>query len=273
MSMRRLAIMAAALALAGGAAHAQDADGFASALAGSATVLGQAIGVGESGHPGVLVTGIGHAKLESPPASTFEVNVEGQSASAVQAAAIRDERLRRIREVAQRFGVELDVGESAFSMEVDTAAQAKRMQERATAIRANPGIIVPMVDNSDLMVFVARTGLRFSQPSGEKMAAFLDALKAAGVEDLSTMLGGNPAMAMWRQTFQVLGFGSVGKVDDSIWDKASTDAMANARRQAQQLATAAGRQLGQVEQVVYMTRSQQGSDVTVAVSVRFAFAP
>ncbi len=275
--MRGLLICVAAATLLAGSARAQQADSFAGALAGGANVFGEAIGAAANDRPGILVTGIGHAKLETP-ADVFDVNVDGKAATAVEAAAIRDARLKQLREVAQQFGVTMEIGESAFSMEVDAQAQARQMAEfqaRRAAAVSHPGTPLPAfpVDASrSPQLFAARTGVRFTQPSSEKMAAFLDALKTAGVEDLSGMLNVNPATSMLQQTFQVLGFGTVGKIDDAIWQKAGEDAIADARRQAQSLAAAAGRTLGPAEQVTYMARSSLGKTVTVAVAVRYAFA-
>jgi hypothetical protein len=39
------------------------------------------------------------------------------------------------------------------------------------------------------------------------------------------------------------------------------------------LAAAAGRQLGDVKQILFLTRTIQGSDVSVTVAARFGFAP
>jgi uncharacterized protein YggE len=278
--MKRVLMGAAVLLLAStGAARAQEADGFAGALAAGTNLLGEAIGSAVSDRSGILVTGLGHATLAEAPGATFEVNVDGKSASAVEAATIRDGRLKQLRDVAQKFGVEMETGDSGFSMEPDTAAQAKRFAEnqaaRSTAA-GHPGatpIFNPFDANNVPQLFVAKTGVRFTQPSSERMAAFLDALKAAGVDDLATMLNSNQANSFLRQTFQVLGFGVVGKVDDAVWAKAAADAVANARKQAENLAAAAGRSLGPAEQVTYVARSNVGKGVTVAVAVRFAFLP
>lgn len=70
----------------------------------------------------------------------------------------------------------------------------------------------------------------------------------------------------------MLGFGSTDQIDPALWDRASQDAVAEARRQATVLATAAGRTLGAARQVLVLTRSVQGSTASVTVAVRYAFA-
>ena len=114
--------------------------------------------------------------------------------------------------------------------------------------------------------------MRFRAADPRRLPAFLDALKAAGVDSPSGgLVGGAPAL--FGRSTEVLGFGSLETVDPAIWDRANAAAVAEARRQAQVLAQASGRGLGAVRQVLMLTRTLQGSAAAVTLAVRFAFAP
>jgi uncharacterized protein YggE len=272
--MKRLAILGV-LALVGasaGAVRAQDANAVGGLLAGGVSLAGQAVADAALDRDSVLATGIGHAKAPALSVETFAINVTGRDQSAVQAAVTRDGRLRQLREVAQRFGVEMDVGASNFSLQADVKAQAARQREFQEGQASHPGVFVPM-DTSDLpQMFVAQTEVRFHAPPGDKMAAFLDAVKAAGVDDMSGLVDLNQFNTL-RQTFQAFGFGSTEQVDDSVWNEAAADAVRTARAQAEALAGAAGRRVGAAKQIVFLTRGVSNGDASVSVAVRFGFQP
>ena len=59
---------------------------------------------------------------------------------------------------------------------------------------------------------------------------------------------------------QNTGIGAIDRVDDAVWDQASRAAVAEARRQAMVLATAAGRSLGEANEILSVTRTVQGAD-------------
>jgi hypothetical protein len=198
--------------------------------------------------------------------------VEGTSHSAVEAGKVRDARLAQLRTVAKSFGIAMELGESRFTLDVDHPAQAKRMRETAQANVLHPGVFTP-ADTDDIpKVFKARTGVRFTAPSGDHMPAFLDALRSAGVDEISGDLNSRPP-GMFQQASEILGFGSVEKIDDAIWDAASADAIRSARSQAQTLAAAAGRNVGEARQILFLAKAIQGGDAVVTIAVRFGFAP
>ena len=121
---------------------------------------------------------------------------------------------------------------------------------------------------------MARTGVRFKEPPVDRLPAFLDAVRAAGVDDIRTNPSGpTVGLAILTQSQEVLGFGSVEKISDAIWNAAATDAIHNARNQAEALATASGRQLGEVRQVLFLTKAIQNGEAVVTIAVRFGFAP
>ncbi len=119
---------------------------------------------------------------------------------------------------------------------------------------------------------MAKANVRFQAADPTRLPDFLDAIRAAGVESLS---GGPavPGMFNMFQNSQLLGFGDIEKVDDVTWDRASRAAMTEARRQADVLAAAAGRSVGEAQQVMSLTRAIQGGEATVTVAVRFGFRP
>ena len=276
-------VVAAGLGAAGlaSSAAAQDASQFGGLIAAGAEGLGQSLGESAVGGSSVFVSATGHAALPAPIADAYLINIEGQSASAVEASRLHDERLKTAQGIAARYNVSVELGATSFSREVDQQAQMRRNQRQQARFQAQleaqrsghptPPAPAPDVDTEPQWVFVARTGVRFSAANAAQLPAFLDALKAAGVDNLSGNLG-SPAMGGLFHASEVLGFGSLAKVDEAVWDRASQDAIASARRQAAVLAGAAGRELGEARQILFLTRSVQGDQVTVTVAVRFGFA-
>jgi hypothetical protein len=123
-------------------------------------------------------------------------------------------------------------------------------------------------------LFVARTGVRFKEPPAVRLPAFLDAIRAAGVDDIRTSLTATPpGLFGINASSEVLGFGSVETIDDAIWNAASAAAIRNARGQAQALAMAAGRNLGEARQILVLAKAIQGGEAVVTIAVRFGFAP
>ena len=106
----------------------------------------------------------------------------------MQALAIRDARLKQVRIIAEQFAAEIDVTDAGFSTALDTVAQAKRIQEMQAERTARPGIVVPFDNGSIPQLIVARTTVRVRGLPLVKVAAFIDAMSAAGVDDLPNML-------------------------------------------------------------------------------------
>lgn len=273
-SLRSIALLSVVLAVAPGLAAAQDASPLTSMFAAGVEAFGQSLAELMTNGSSVFVTATGHATLPAPLTDAYLVNIEGRSSSAVEAQRLRDQRLQAARAAAAKFGVTVEVGSTAFAHETDLAAQQRRRNQATAERLAHPGVPIVEPVGSDERVFVARTGVRFRAADPQRLPAFLDALQAAGVDSPSGSLGAvNAGLAgILNQSTQVLGFGSAEQIDPALWDHAGQEAIAEARRQASVLATAAGRTLGEARQVLVLTRSVQGSTASVTVAVRYAFA-
>jgi uncharacterized protein YggE len=277
--MKRTLIAAAFVStfLFASAAAAQDTGGFTALLATATEGFGQTLGEAMTNGQSVFVTAHGRAKLPAPLTGSYFVNVDGKSASAVDAARQRETKLAQLRAVAQQFGVPMEVGDSRFSLETDTEAQQRRnreiIAERAAHPETKAPLAFPNVGDAP-KIFVARTGVRFKEPPAARLAAFLDAIRTAGVDDIRTSLTATPPGLLGiNQSSEILGFGSVETVDEAIWNAASADAVRNARNQAQTLAAAAGRNVGEARQILFLAKAIQGGEAVVTIAVRFGFAP
>ena len=282
--MRRIAkwLLAVSCLSAAAPASAQDLGGFAGVLATLTEGFGQTFAEAAGGGQSVFVTAHGKAKLPTPPTGAYFVNVDGEAVSAVEAARLREQKLSQLRAVSQKFGVEMQLGESRFSLETDSEAQQRRNRDliAARVARANggapansPPIAIPPPEAPEKL-FIARTGVRFNAPTAARLPEFLDAVRGAGVDDIRTSASGPAAgLLAMVQSQEVLGFGSVDQVSDAVWDAAGREAMAAARAQAQTLAAAAGRSVGDAKQILLLSKSLKDGDAEVAVAVRFAFAP
>jgi uncharacterized protein YggE len=280
--MNKTAGLAILAALCGsGPALAQQTDQFASGLAAAVEGLGQSVGRSVLSGPNVFVTATGRTAISGARTSWYGTDVEGRAESAVEAARQRDSRLAAIEAQAKRFGVNFEIGSSTFTLEPDTPGRrragnllAPGVYAQAALDGATPGTTGDgkTPPPAPKLVFIAKANLRFQAVDSTRLPGFLDAIRAAGVESLT---GGpaTPGMFNMFQNSQLLGFGDIEKVDDASWDRAGRAAMAEARRQAEVLAAAAGRSVGEPEQVMSLTRGIQGGEATVTVAVRYGFAP
>ena len=260
--MKEILIGAAMAVLVGGAASAQGLPGLFQSSLGA-----------DSGPPSVTVTAEGHAKSATSTNAPVVMTLTAKSESAVQAATLREARLKQVRDIARTMGVEIEVVDSGISTVIDPAAQAKAMQAWQANRAAHPGGPFMPPDTESLpQLFVATAIVRVHQVAADKTAAFLDALKGAGVDDLG--LSNTSAMqVMFLQSYEGLRTFDVDRLDSAAWAKADADAIANARRQAEDLAAAAGGSLGPVEKVSSLTRNGVDGEAVVTVSVRFGFTP
>ena len=169
--MHLLCFTVAIFAVAG--AKAQDAAQVAGWLTGGVDAFGRSIGEAVRGNSSILVTATGQAEPAAPMAQVFLMNIEGRSAAAVEAAQIRDDRLKVASDVAQRFNVSVELGAATLTSEIDSGAQVRRMQAERQA-RPTTTPIYPVVPSDADRVFVARTGVRFRAAEAEKLPAFLD---------------------------------------------------------------------------------------------------
>jgi len=261
------------------AAQAQQADKFASGLATAMEGLGQSLGQSAVGGDSLFVTATGRAPLPSGPRLWYTTTLEARDASAVEAAQTRDKLKGAIEAAAKRFGVDIET--QSYSFAIEPSALCRKRPSCAPppspmAPTAPPGLVMTPPSSGDQPQaepkFVAKATLKFAPTHPERFAEFLDAARAAGADNLE----GGPGAASPLNIFQnntLLGAGSVDQVDEAVWDQASRAAMAAARHQAEVLAAASGRSLGETREVMSLNRGVQGPDATVTLAVRFAFAP
>lgn len=268
--MRRSVLCAWALAvLAGGAARAQGVGDVPALLAAGVDQFGQGVGESALGGSSVFVTAKGVVKAERPVVRYYRATVSGEGSTAVEAARVRDAKIEKLRAAAKRFNVDMTLGVPDY-----TAAPAVR-----TVVRVNPQPVAP---GSPLVlppgaaapptlatpILTARTEAQFVRPAEASMPAFMDALREAGVDAQPA----NPLSSL-NAAAGFLGIGgAAGEADQAAWGKAGAAAVAAAREEAEALAAAAGRKVGQARQITLLSRTVQGDQLTVWVAVRFAFA-
>ncbi len=264
-------LAAAAASVAAVSASAQDTTGqMAGMVAAAGESLGQGVGAAVRGGQSIFVTATGHEELPAAPVSAYAVTIDGRSPSAVDAARLRDDRLKTAKALAQKYGINPELGAATFSREIDQAAQQKRFADIQAERQAHPGTVIPQPIQADAeRVFVARTVVRFHATDTSQFPAFLDALKAAGIDD-TDMSAVNGLTGFPTMTAQIFGFGSVESVDDATWDRASQKALASALHQAEVLAKASGHSVGDVQQIMVLAKSVQGTQAHLTIAVRYA---
>jgi hypothetical protein len=271
--MRRAVVGAVALCLMSGAtARAQDGGDLAGLLAVMQEHFGQSMGEAVLGGQSVFVTARGVAKLPAPAARPYDLQVEAQGPTAVQAARLRDDKVDRLRAVAKRFSLQLTVGEPSY-VTLPRAVSPPRPAIAATpGATLSPPIQAPGATPAPQVT--ARIPVHFARPPEAQMPAFIDALREAGIETLPDTNGLPNPLA---QVTQMLGLGgtavSSATVDPATWDKASAAAVQAAKSEAEALASPADRHVGALRQVMLLSRSIQGDEAVVTVAARFGFAP
>jgi hypothetical protein len=265
--MKRIAAAAvAAVAIAAsGAAGAQEAGNIAGVVATELGAFGQGIGRGASGSDDIYIHAQGRAKL--PDALTaawqghtpaFVATAEGKAPSAVEAVRKRDAKIERLRAAAAKLGGEIQVGESTLVVEGNGGGE--------------PGGGGPMVDSATEAApakpapFLAHATIRFVAPDPAKLPALLDALRAAGADDLRPDVDAGNYV---RRYYESWSYEATAKVDEATWAQAGADAVRAATVQARALAEGAHRDLGPVNQITYLIRTTDGKQAYVALVVRF----
>tara|TARA_R110002124_G_scaffold167888_1_gene335375 strand:+ start:1730 stop:2560 length:831 start_codon:yes stop_codon:yes gene_type:complete len=258
-------------------ASAQD---LAGPVAAAVDQFGQSIAESMAGAPGVFVTAQGRAPMPAASAGPMTLTITGTGTSAIEAVAERSSRLDRVRAVANRFNVSLDVAAANFQVAEDVATNNYLMARRSrwsepdvtgsageegdtegaeTASVPAPG---PTVTSTQRVTLI--------RPDDARLAPFIDALIAAGVTDLQDSLNGlefgtmGPLMAL-------LGLDATNDPGESVWNAATADGVARARAQAEAIAAASNRRLGPVRYVSVLMRSHDADSALVSVAVRFAF--
>ena len=244
-------------------ASAQASDGPVGVLAAGVEQLGQSVGEAALGGSSIFVTARGVARIEKPAARIYAVTVEGEGDTAVEAAKQRDAKIDRLRAAAKRFSAEMTLGEGNYGRAPPKVAPIVRPP--AGAPPTPPAGPAPPA-------FTASLAVRFARPPDTAMPAFMDALHEAGVEAFpnttATAAPFNPAAFLGISSAD-----AIGAVDQATWDKASGAAVAAARRRAEVLASADGRRVGPMRQVMMLTSQVQGGEAAVTVAARFEFAP
>jgi hypothetical protein len=283
--MNRLAaaVAAAALAIAAPAA-AQDLVG---PVAAAVDQFGQSMAESMAGGPGLFVTAQGEAPLPGAASIPMTVTIKGSGKTAVEAVADRNAQLDRVRAVANRFDVAIEVGATNYAIEetppwmtggnaaVDAWAVADESAvDAAEDIAADVQPIEPLAQDApasiDLRTVTASVQVKLDRPNESRLPGFVDALVDAGVTDLDDSLNGLNLGAM-APFISMLGLDPTRDPGEAVWNQAAADGVRKARAQAEAIAEAAGRRLGPVRYVSVLMRSHNGENALVSVAVRFGF--
>jgi hypothetical protein len=251
----RLIIPAALIlaALATGAS-AQVSGATAGIVAAGAEGLGQGLGAGITGTASVFVTATGNASLPISSGDTYLATIEGKAPTAMEAARLRDQRLEAARAIAQRFHAGVEVDASGIWRETAKVAPPRPAGSGPPSGGGAAKPAIPPAADEVGRDFIARTTVRFAPSDSRQDPALLDALDAAGIVGASAP---SPSQG----------------ADDAATDMAGQKAIAEARRQATVLASAAGRQVGEAQRILLLLKNTKGAEATVTVAVRFALTP
>lgn len=267
--MKRLATVALAAALIGLAqpAAAQDAGAIAGLLSTVGEGVGQSLGQAIVGGESIFVYARGSAKLPAPQPGAYSVQVTTSAPTAVVAAGQRDAEIDALRAVAVRFsapfavtGETLSLGDASggggfhLPLGLSTPSGAATSQDGTAAAKPN---------------FDAKATVLLGEPASGKDAEFLDALHQAGADSIAS---GDGQSLFNRVAASYLGGQHPPPVDPKLLDAATRDAIRSAHDQAATLAEAAGRQVGEARQILFLARGVDGDQATVMVAVRFGFA-
>ena len=272
--MKPLAALAAIAALSfAPSAQAQDLAGM---LAATAEQIGQGLGESASAGAGIFVTAQGKAPLpHSTTGGTMTITVSGSGATAAEAARERDAELAKVLAAARRFGVTAEPGKTTWdiSSEPDYSAylvDAVAVPPTLDGDDAYDTTTAPAAVDTTSTV-TASIQVKVGRPDEARIPGFIDALTEAGVEKLDDSLNGMD-FGQLGPFLSLLGLDIAADPGEAVWNAATADAMRAARDQAQAIASASGRQLGQVRNVTFLMRSQDGQNAVVSVAVRYGFA-
>ena len=282
--MNRLAaaVAVATLAIAAPAA-AQDLVG---PVAAAVDQFGQSMAESMAGGPGLFVTAQGEAPLPGAASIPMTVTIKGSGKTAVEAVADRNAQLDRVRAVANRFDVAIEVGATNYAIEESPswmtdaaaadawAAADEAAVDAAEDIAVDVELIEPLGQDApasiDLRTVTASVQVKLDRPNESRLPGFVDALVDAGVTDLDDSLNGLNLGAM-APFISMLGLDPTRDPGEAVWNQAAADGVRKARAQAEAIAEAAGRRLGPVRYVSVLMRSHDGDNALVSVAVRFGF--
>lgn len=281
--MKRFAIaaVAAALAIATPAA-AQD---IAGPVAAAVDQFGQSMAESMTGGPGLFVTAQGEAPLPAAASTPMTITIKGTGKTAVEAVADRNAQLERVRAVANRFDVAMDVGATNYSIS-DTPSwmtdgamapaaidwDADEASIEAAIDAAEDAVAQGSIaeDGADTRTVTASVQVKLDRPNESRLPEFVDALVEAGVDNLDDSLNGLNLGAM-TPFLSLLGLDTARDPGEAVWNQATADGVRKARAQAETIAEASGRRLGPVRYVSVLMRSHDGENALVSVAVRFGF--
>lgn len=278
--MNRFVIAAAALAIATPAA-AQD---IAGPVAAAIDQFGHSMAESMTGGPGLFVTVQGEAPLAAGASAPMTVTIKGTGQTAVEAVADRNAQLERVRSVANRFDVAMNVGATNYAIADADAwtldSPMAAMDWSAEGEAAMDAVEVAEVDgldaeqdaaaSADARIVTASVQVKLDRPNESRLPGFVDALVEAGVNDLDDSLNGLNLGAM-TPFLSLLGLDGARDPGESVWNQATADGVRKARAQAETIAEASGRRLGPVRYVSVLMRSHDGERALVSVAVRFGF--
>lgn len=270
--MKTIAAVAAACLIGATPAAAQD---IAGPVAAAVDQFGQSMAESMTGGPGVFVTAQGHAPLPNAGALPMTLTIKGEGKTAAEAVAHRNAQLDRIRAAANNFDVAIEVGTTTYAISEATEevwVDDSAMDDEA-AVTAAADAIAAAVDAAEADAPAARTvtasvQVKIDRPNETRLPAFVDALVEAGVTNLDDSLNGMN-LGQMQPFLSLMGLDTARDPGEAVWNAATADAIVRARAQAEIIAAASGRPLGQVRYVSVLLRSHDGEDALVSVAVRF----
>lgn len=282
---RLVAALAVAALAAATPAAAQD---IAGPVAAAVDQFGQSMAESMTGGPGLFVTAQGEAPLPAAASTPMTVTIKGTGKTAVEAVADRNAQLERVRSVANRFDVAMEVGATNYAiaetpswMTMDDSSAAVWADAAAAAVLAEEGetrvdveLIEPLTDEpadpADTRTVTASVVVKLDRPNESRLPEFVDALVEAGVKDLDDSLNGLNFGPM-TPFLSLLGLDPTRDPGEAVWNQATADGVRKARAQAEAIAEASGRRLGPVRYVSVLMRAHDGENALVSVAVRFGF--
>lgn len=275
---RLVAAVAAATLAATTPVAAQD---IAGPVAAAVDQFGQSLAESMTGGPGLFVTAQGEAALPAAASSPMTLTIKGVGRTAVEAVADRNAQLERVRSVANRFDVAMDVGATSYAIGVTPswlstdAAMAPAVPDwMGESDEISVELIEPISDETaapaDSRTVTASVQVKLDRPNESRLPDFVDALVEAGVTDLDDSLNGLNLGPM-TPFLSLLGLDGARDPGEAVWNQATADGVRKARAQAEAIAEASGRSLGPVRYVSVLMRSHDGENALVSVAVRFGF--
>ena len=281
--MNRLAaaVAAATLAIVTPVAAPVAAQDIVGPVAAAVDQFGQSMAESMTGGPGLFVTAQGEAPLPAAASTAMTVTIKGSGKTAVEAVSDRNAQLERVRSVANRFDVAMEVGATNYAigetppwMTGDAAMAPASIDWSEEAAAVDVEIVEPVADQTsapvDLRTVTASVQVKLDRPNESRLPEFVDALVEAGVTDLDDSLNGVNLGAM-GPFISMLGLDPTRDPGEAVWNQAAADGVRKARAQAEAIAEASGRRLGPVRYVSVLMRSHNGENALVSVAVRFGF--